>query len=170
MSKRTKTDNAKKNPQDFWPTPVSAVTPLARILPPATVYDEPCAGDGALVAGLASYGHICANAFDTMPRAAGIRLQDALTADVGRMIITNPPYRWDLLQPLLDRWIGAVECWLLLPWDMPCNKRMTPYATHIDRVLPLGRVSWMGNGQGGMENSGWFHFAAEPQNMVLPRR
>ena len=74
-----------------------------------------------------------------------------------------------LLQPLLAHWIGFTEAWLLLPWDMPCNEQFSPYGVHIDRVLPLGRVSWMGNGVGGYENYGWFHFATVRQPFILPR-
>ena len=70
---------------------------------------------------------------------------------------------------MLDHWIGQQECWLLLPWDMTCNARFNLYAQYIDKMLPLGRVSWMANGQAGFENSGWFHFSVEPSSVILPR-
>lgn len=169
MPKRTQTDSALKNPMNFHPTPSAAATPLVRILPPFTEYDEPCAGDGELIGHLSRGGHRCIVASDIVPRARGIRLQPADQVPRDRMVITNPPFAWSLLQPLLDYWVGHIELWLLLPWDMPCNVRMQPYAVHIDRMLPLGRVSWLRNGQGGYENYGWFHFATEPQGLVLKR-
>jgi len=169
MSKRTATESARTNPKNFHPTPLEAAMPLARILPPFTEYDEPCAGDGELITHLVRAGHKCITACDIAPRAVGITMADALWLTPDRLVITNPPFEWRLLQPLLNHWIGHCEAWLLLPGDMLFNKRMTPYAAHIDRILPLGRVSWMRNGQGGMDNHGWFHFARDIQNVVLPR-
>lgn len=169
MSKRIQTDSARTNPKNFHPTPIEAAEPLALILPPFTLYDEPCAGNGELISHLSRFGHQCIQATDVMPRAAGITMCSALTVPRDRMVITNPPFAWHLLEPLLHYWVGHVPTWLLLPWDMPANKRMMPYAIHIDRILPLGRVSWLRNGSGGMENYGWFHFNTEPQHLVLPR-
>lgn len=169
MSKRRATASAAENPRNFWPTPNEAALPLANILPLFTQYDEPCAGDGQLIAHLDSMGHQCIECCDVEPRGPVVQRGDALDLPLNRMVITNPPFAWPLLQPLLDHWVGSVTTWLLLPWDMPCNARMSPYAVHIDRILPLGRVSWMRNGTGGFENYGWFRFSTEPQNVVLPR-
>lgn len=167
MSKRTKTDNALKNPKDFWPTPFKPIRKLAEVLPPFTVYEEPCAGDGAILRGL--YDHLCGDAYDFMPRAIGIRGADALTVRPKYLVITNPPYRRSLLQPLLDHWIGRHECWLLLPLDMASNVWTNPYMRYVDRILPLGRVSWMQNGKAGMENSCWFHFGLDNVGLILHR-
>ena len=171
MSKRTKTSSALNNPQNFWVTPVGPIHKLARHLPFGLIFDEPCAGDGAILRGLAPFGIICGAAHDMTPRAEGIVPGDATRLPLsGRPIITNPPYGWPLLKPLLDHWVGRAECWLLLPWDMPCNVRMSPYAAHIDRILPLGRVKWIvGSKSTGMENSGWFHFDIARQGLILPR-
>ena len=170
MSKRTQTDNALTRPKDFWRTPLSALMPLVPHLPPATRFVEPCAGDGAISNGLGLLGHVCEFAFDIEPRAPGIVALDATYVPVdGKLVITNPPFRWSLLRPLLDHWIGSCDAWLLLPWDMTCNARFSPYAQHVDRMLPIGRVSWLDNGQGGFENYGWFHFTTARQGLILPR-
>jgi len=170
MSKRTKTASAATNPKNFWPTPREAVMPLTRHLVPGTVYDEPCAGDGAIMRVLAEHGMLCAAAHDVIPTGPGILLGDATKLPVGgRLIVTNPPYAQPLLQPLLDHWIGNREAWLLLPSDMLMNVWSNPYVRHIDRILPLGRVSWMQNGQAGMENSAWLHFTKESVDLILPR-
>ena len=170
MSKRTKTDSALENPKNFWPTPFSAAAPLARALPPATQYQELCGGDGRLIGSLFAFGHVCVHAVDLEPRSSMVGLGDGRFALPGVTIVTNPPFAWELLQPLLDAWVGRNETWLLLPWDMTCNLTMNQYARHIDRQLPLGRVSWLDNGKGGFENYGWFRFAVEPQDFVLPRQ
>ena len=169
MSKRTATASTTNNPKNYHPTPFEAALPLARILPPFTRYDEPCAADGQLIDHLSRWGHQCVTACDVLPKAAGIMMMDATALPRDRMVITNPPFAWPLLKPLMDHWVGHVPTWLLLPWDMPANLYMVPYAAHIDRILPLGRVSWMRNGQGGMDNYGWYRFSVEPHGLVLPR-
>lgn len=170
MSKRTATISTITNPKDFWETPLAAAAPLGEILPSFTEYDEPCAGNGALVEHLFKFDIFCAAASDINPRQPFITHANALDVKPTRMIITNPPFSWPNLQPLLDHWIGTVECWLLLPLDMIANKRVSPYAVHIRQVLPIGRVSWLGNNKGGMENYAWLNFAIDPQRFVLPRR
>lgn len=169
MSKRTSVDYSTVSEKNFWNTPLKAALPLIRALPPFTEYDEPCAGAGRLVAHMAQGGHRCVLASDIRPKAGGIWMTSALDLPVTRTIVTNPPFTWPLLQPLLDHWIGKTDVWLLLPWDMVCNIYMAPYSIHIDRILPLGRVSWMDNGKGGFENYGWFHFSIKAQHIVLPR-
>ena len=152
-------------------TPPSALVPLTHNLPTATRFVEPCAGDGAISVGLGLYGHTCVEAYDLQPRAPGILPLEATCVPVaGKTIITNPPFRWNLLQPLLDHWVGSCEAWLLLPWDMTCNARMSPYTPYIRRIQPIGRVSWMDNGKGGFENYGWFQFDILPMGLILPRR
>ena len=41
--------------RDFYPTPVSAVTPLIPHLPERFTYIEPCSGDGALIRAIAGF-------------------------------------------------------------------------------------------------------------------
>ena len=47
MSKRA--GQFERRPNDYYPTPESAVGPLLPHLAPATRFIEPCAGDGALI-------------------------------------------------------------------------------------------------------------------------
>jgi len=170
MSKRMNTNNELTNPKDYWVTPLTALTSLLPHLTPATRFVEPCAGNGAISSGLALYGHVCTMAYDIEPRAPGMIALEATCVSVdGQLLITNPPFRWSLLEPLLDHWVGACEVWLLLPWDMTCNARFSPYAAYIDQMVPIGRVSWMQNGQGGFENYGWFHFNTDPMGLISSR-
>ena len=60
-----------RNPRDFYRTPESAVLPSLPHLPPKTTFDEPCAGDGALVDILNDAGHFCWNASDIHPEPYG---------------------------------------------------------------------------------------------------
>ena len=72
---------------DAYPTPIEAVLPLIPHLRGVRNFAEPCAGDGALVRHLESFGLCCTYARDI---ATG---QDALACDDfgGVPIITNPP-------------------------------------------------------------------------------
>jgi len=170
MSKRTVTDSHKLKPKDFWPTPVFETWKLSPHLVPGTLFDEPCAGNGAIIVALTLLGHRCAGAVDITPRAAGIEQGDARTyVPVSGRIITNPPYRRDLLEPLLEHWIGQWDTWLLLPLDHLVNKWTNRFMRHVDQIVPLGRVSWLGNGRGGMENFCWFHFNTERRGLISAR-
>lgn len=170
MSKRTITDSAVKNPQNFWQTPAKVTERLVPHLPPQLWYIEPCAGAGAIISVLHEHDMYCADAYDIEPNAPHIRQADAQTQSVeGATIITNPPYARHLLQPLLDHWIGSATCWLLLPLDMAVNVWTNSYMEYVSHILPVGRVSWLGNGKSGMDNSAWFRFAREPAGLILPR-
>lgn len=172
MSKRTATESAKKNPKDFWPTPYRAVVPLVPHLTPLDVFVEPCAADGQLVRHLLRHLQVCLSAFDIIPRGGGVQWGDAATAEYDRnvQVITNPPFRRSLLEPLLDRWIGFVPCWLLLPSDYAINIWTNPYMRYVDKIVPIGRVSWMNNGVGGMENYAWFHFSLDRVGLISERK
>lgn len=170
MSKRTKTDSAEINAKNFWPTHKPAADPLAAVLPPFTQYDEPCCGALDLVRHLGAWGHTCVQASDKEPPHPWTMQADAaLLPLTGRMIITNPPFAEKLLVPLLDHWIGSALVWLLLPTDMISNLYMMPFVGHIDRMIPLGRVSWLDNGKGGYENYAWYRFQPHHVGLVLPR-
>ena len=179
MAKRTNTDSALTNRNNFWPTPREAVLPLVDHLRLDTIfskwrYVEPCAGDGALVDALAEQGFLCAGAFDVAPRRADIKARDAALAPV-RLIphlprVTNPPWAKHLLKPILDNLVGQTVVWLLLPLDMAANIWTNPYMAHVNKLVPLGRVSWLGNGKAGMENSAWFRFDMLPQDFITERK
>ena len=170
MSKRTQTSASRS----WWATPESAVWPLLRCLEPGTVFVEPCAGDGQLVRILESHGHICAYSCDLDPRHDSVTWDDAtlVIPESGEIVVTNPPFEERLLTPLLSHWLRCKsQVWLLLPSDLLMNHWFSPYAHAVWCIAPIGRVSWLGNGKGGMENSAWvsFDFAATTPGPLLPR-
>lgn len=180
MSKRTDTDSAVANPSNFWPTPPEAVTPLLEPLRQDVVlaksrFIEPCAGDGALVDALVFHNFVRAVAFDNEPRRSDIRHGDATTVDWSTVnpaipAVTNPPWARHLLEPILAAIIGTRVVWLLLPLDYTTNLWTNPYMRHVNRIVPLGRVSWKGNGKGGMENSAWFRFSPQVRSFITERK
>lgn len=139
--------------------------PLIRVLPPRSRFYEPCAGSGELVTILQDYGHHCVGMCDIEPDAPHIARLDAarLTQDDvegADAIITNPPFRRDMLEPLMDRWLGLNKpLWLLLPIDMLCNAWWAPYAPHIAEIVPIGRIRWIpGSKNVSKDNFAWVRF------------
>jgi hypothetical protein len=123
MSKRTRTLSKITRPRDEWDTPPEATAVLARLLPPGTSYVEPCAGRGALIDAMSSWGHTCVFASDIAPRAPGIvELSGDATeywpaAQSDTVVVTNPPYTRNVVIPLLEAWMEAAqEIHLLVRW------------------------------------------------------
>ena len=85
-------------PQDVYPTPAEAVTPLRPHLAPITRFIEPCCGDGHLVGHLERDGHVCVGAYDLPDDARSKRYAEAKP---GIVFITNPPWRRDVLHPII---------------------------------------------------------------------
>lgn len=157
-------------PRDFWPTPYEAVEPLLRVLPEKTYFYEPCAGDGALVRHLESAGHKCLDATDIEPR--GERIMKASAADIFfvGLIITNPPYSRTAFEPIMRFWLEKrAEAWLLVPTDWIANLWTQPLMKRVSKILPVGRVSWLGNGVGGYENVMWVYVSDRDRNYLIQR-
>ena len=89
MGKRS---NFERREADFYPTPRAAVLPLIPYLRGIRTFAEPCAGDGALVRHLESFGLRCVYAGDIRTGQDALALDHYGAADA---IITNPPYTRD---------------------------------------------------------------------------
>jgi hypothetical protein len=77
------------------------------------------------------------------------------------MIITNPPFSWGLLKPLLDHLPTLKPTWFLLPANVMHNKRMGPYMERCAWVISIGRLYWMENKVRGVDDFAWFRFHEE---------
>lgn len=162
MGKRS---NYEKIDRNYYPTPKAAVVPLKNMLVPVT-FCEPCAGDGRLVSHIEELipGSLCLLATDIEPQTDWILQGDAnnLTDETlanCQAIITNPPFTWSILQPLMDKWISLRPTILLLPADFMHNQRMAPYMEKCEWVKSVGRVKWIEDSKsGGMENFVWMCF------------
>jgi hypothetical protein len=127
---------------------------------------EPCAGAGDLVKHIErlSDGYVCGYACDVEPQETRVVERDALTLDYNDvlgidLIITNPPFKWDMLKPLLDHLPTLRPTWLLLPFDYACNVRMAHYMSMCKSVVPIGRVKWFEDSkQSSTDNFAWFLF------------
>jgi hypothetical protein len=171
--------------RDFYPTPEKAVVPVVpHLLSEGPKYFlEPCAGNGALIQhieSLTDYEVICKKAYDIDPQpttySKSILQRNALSLTVNDVlgidyIITNPPFQWDMLQPLLDYLPDLRPTWLLLPFGYACNKRMAPYMEKCKKLVPIGRVKWIeGSKQTSTDDYGWYLFTHETTTTKLYAR
>ena len=161
MGKRS---SFERKERDYYPTPLEAVVPLVPHLPTSkTLYHEPCAGNGALISHLDTLAPhmLCLGATDVKPDVCHVGQQDALTLTqcFGDMFITNPPWRWDILDPLITHLSTLAPVWLLLNADQMHNKRVGPHLKRCVKIVSVGRVKWEPDSKGtGMENAAWYLF------------
>ena len=158
MSKRD-FQKFERSPRDFYATPESAVLPLLPHVGTAR-FCEPCAGDGALVDHLERHGLTCARARDIQPRRDDIDQKDALTTLTGNVdcFITNPPWDRKILHPLITFLSDQHPTWLLFDADWMHTKQSIPFMDRCEKIVSVGRVSWMGNGVSGFDNCAWYLF------------
>lgn len=158
MSKRSKFEPRAK---DFWPTPQKAAAPLLPYLPPRTVFAEPCAGNGALIDLLEAAGHQCIWATDTSPMRPDVAFADAMDLrNIGAdMFITNPPWRREVLHPMIRHLSSMLPTWLLFDADWGFTKQSAGLIQRCSRIVPIGRVKWIPDSKfSGMDSCAWYEF------------
>lgn len=165
MSKRT--PGLPRRPNEFWATPRAAVAPLVPHLPThECTWIEPCAGAGDIVRHLKDlwlHGR-CIVACDIAPRVDSVLQYDALNLCYRPgLYITNPPWprqgqRGEPVIGMAMHLSSLAPTWLLLPWDFAANAYFAEVAPICRAILPIGRVSWMGNGAPGKDNAAWYLF------------
>lgn len=160
-------DKFEKKPRDFYATiDPSAVNVL---IPHVESYFgsfiEPCAGAGDLAKALMMRNMECKGMYDIDPQADGVVQRNCLTlkeeevgSDRDYQFITNPPFTWKVLQPIMDHLTQLLPTWLLLPADYMHNVRMGPYMKRCDKVVSVGRLYWEENKVKGVDNYCWYHF------------
>ena len=162
--------------RDFYATiDPAAVAPLVPHLGEYGHFTEPCAGAGDLAQMVEDQTQKKWRPWartDISPQSPFVWPKDALSyveGDVGRakLFITNPPFSWPMLEPLLDHLPTLLPTWLLLPADVMHNKRMNPYVARCSKVVSVGRLYWMENKVKGVDNYAWFKFHNEPQTTVF---
>lgn len=174
MGKRT---DYEKRARDYYWTPLEPIKPLVPFLL-GQAYGEPCVGGGHLVKGINHYTFRLPNRprclwssdlapdyerlrqntpYLTPKTVSGTKLRwyDLREVDI---LVSNPPFSWNILQALMRVFLSLKPTWLLLPSDMASNQRFSPFMGVCSDIIPVGRVSWMENGQSGMENYSWYLF------------
>jgi hypothetical protein len=147
-------------------TPYEAVVPLLPHLPPHCDFIEPCAGDGRLIRHLNKHGHFCVYACDISPEGEGIEKKDVLLFDNKfpkcDFIITNPPFEREPMHRMIEVFRQHAPTFLLFQSDWHDTKQSKPYMEFCQKIIPVGRISWMENGVSGFENMSWYLFTKEP--------
>lgn len=147
----SKFDTYDRQPRDYWrTTDPDAVTPLVPFVSGKT-YAEPCYGAGDLEDQLMEIA-TCRWRSDIDPQVNSAVQMNALNItkehlhDVA-VIITNPPYAWGMLKPLLD-WLPKLKpTWMLLPADFMHNKQSGPYMNKCSHVVSVGRLFFHKSGE-----------------------
>lgn len=162
MGKRS--PDFEKKSRDYYPTiDPSAVEALAPHLPRPTYFIEPCAGAGDLFRDLEQFGHDCIGTYDIEPQNSFVQRFSCLELTENDLrgaeyLITNPPFTWSVLCPLMDHMISLLPTWLLLPADVMHNVRMAPYMKKCVKVVSIGRMYWTDNKVKGVDNYCWYLF------------
>lgn len=164
MGKRS---DFKRRPQDAYDTPAEAVVSLLPHLELecrcVTTFWEPCAGSYRLAAALEEMGPLqSSRASDIEPRHPHVDQADALTveAPIVDWIITNPPWTRSILHLMIERFSDMRPTWLLFDADWVHTKQSIPFMPRLQKVVSVGRVSWMENGATGKDNCAWHLFDA----------
>jgi hypothetical protein len=172
VGKRSDFDRA---PRDFYRTPLAAVLPLVPFLKDEECFIEPCAGDGALVNAVESLTERAddsfvwaRDAYDIEPQADFVRkanMFDVRTV-AGALYIGNPPWRRDILHPLIEHLTSAPgsRCWLLFDADWIHTRQSVPYLPRLRKIVSVGRVKWIPDSKmTGKDNCAW-HLFSQPSD------
>jgi hypothetical protein len=151
-----KRSDFKRRPRDFYETPLEAVRPLIPFLNGTKRYAEPCAGKGALIKHLSSYGLRCGYKGDISDGRDALARNSYGHVDA---IITNPPHARELMHKLILHFQEIVPAWLLIDLDWVANLQAVPFLPHCSDIVIIGRVKWIKNTpHTGKENYAWFRF------------
>lgn len=140
------------------------MVPLFPHLAPGTKYIEPCAAAGQMVEHLKKHGHECVYACDIEPGAAWVEKRDVLffarpfpKAD---KIITNPPWKREILHPMIKIFTAQADTWLLFDTDWASTVQAKPFKAITKKIVAVGRVKWIpGSRDQGKENCSWYLFS-----------
>ncbi|AAL49599.1 unknown [Sinorhizobium phage PBC5] len=136
-----KHSNFPRRKEDEYLTPYEAALPLKPYLTGVRTFAEPCCADGRLIRWVESFGPLCIHSGDIQTGTDALTdpMLEQLIVDA---IITNPPYTWDLLSAMIDRFMRIAPTWLLLEADFKYNLRTQGFMRHCSDVVPIGRVRW----------------------------
>tara|TARA_R110000737_G_scaffold6183_1_gene19884 strand:- start:47 stop:565 length:519 start_codon:yes stop_codon:yes gene_type:complete len=166
MGKRS---DFERRERDFYPTPYAAVLPLLPHLDSYVRFDEPCAGNAALVDILESTGRLCSSMSDIEPQMSQIERKDVFDIKkcVGDTFITNPPWDRNILHPLITHLSSIAPTWLLFDADWMHTKQSIPLIGRCQKIISIGRVKWIPNSKmTGKDNCAWHFFTDKNTDSV----
>jgi hypothetical protein len=156
-------------PQDAYQSPIEAVRPLLPHLSPGTAFVEPCCGEGKLIAHLVGAGHTCVGRYDLPCDAREHRYR----LEAGDIFITNPPWKREVMHPIIVNLSDQADTWILLEWDWLATLQSGPFGARMRKIIPFGRLKWVpGTEHLGKQNHAWVLFSRpvlEP-TIFIPRQ
>ena len=177
----TKFNKYESQPRDFFrSTDPRTVLPLVPFIKGAT-YAEPCAGAMDLITLLEPYAK-CNWSSDIEPQHQSVLQKNALSVtkeDVKDCdyFVTNSPFSWCMLQPLLKYLPTLKPTWLLLPADFMHNRQSIPYMEKCEYVVSVGRLFFHKAGESldikykrGTANNCWYKFVDYDTNTAFKGR
>ena len=148
---------AARNESDFYPTPLSAFTPLIPYLPKRVAIWEPAQGDGRLVRAMKEAG-LQADGQDIREAKAYDYLQDKAHK---ACVVTNPPF--SLAQEFItNAWEHSRESFMLLRLNfLGSQKRREWWRKHEPSALFVlsQRPCFTGDGKTDATDYAWFYFS-----------
>lgn len=140
-----------------------ATAALAAHLPPRFHYVEPCAGRGDLIGLLGALGHVCVAACDIRPQDDSIPIGDALRLASlpakAEGIITNPPWRRDILHAMIRRFARLGPTWLLFDAGWAFGKQAAEFLPMCSDIVAVGRLRWIPDtSDDGKDDCAWYRF------------
>lgn len=159
MGKRSNFERLERDAyQTIDPRAVETLIPHLRGV---KTFAEPCAGEGYLVGRLQAAGLICTYEGDI------INGEDALTYPFDQdgvfdAIITNPPWRRDIMHEMILRFQAIAPTWLLFDADWAHTKQAGPFLDQCSHIVSVGRLKWIPvTKMTGKENTAWHRFHAQ---------
>ncbi len=115
---------------------------------------------------LTNAGHSCYDAWDIEPRREDIWKLDATTHIVGSIwhdqfdcFITNPPWKREILHPMIINLSDQKPTWLLFDADWKHTGQAAPFMSRCRKIVSVGRVKWIpGSKMTGKDNAAWYLF------------
>ena len=81
--------------------------------------------------------------------------------------ITNPPWRRDVLHPMIMHLCAIRPTWLLFDADWMHTKQAAPYLAYCKKIVSVGRVKWIpGSRHTGKDNAAWYLFESNTSGSV----
>lgn len=124
-------------------------------------FAEPCAGEGYLVGQLQKAGLVCVYEGDI---SSG---HDALTYPFNEdavfdAIITNTPWRRDILHAMIERFMHMAPTWILLDASWAHTKQSAPFIDQCSHIVTVGRLRWIPDTKmSGKDDCVWLRFHAQ---------
>jgi hypothetical protein len=167
----------------FYPTiDPRAIPPLLAHVPAGTVFAEPCAGAGDLIALLEAQGLICAWGLELEPQGDCLRnrwpigVGNALTLtreDLGAasVFVSNLPWERSWLHPLIWHLAAIAPLWSLHDASWAFTKQAARFAPICTDIVAVGRLKWFeGSRYDPPDDCAWYRFDATGTEKPRPTR